>query len=151
MSYDVRLAGPEDLAVVFGLMSESRGPVNAWPDVASDRQRAMWDRMMGSDGLSVYLAESPEEPVATAALQVMPSLGYDCRPAAFIEAVVVAIAHRRRGAGRALMQRVLEDCRAQGCHKVQLLSHRRHAADGAYDFYHSLGFTQEAAGFRLYL
>ena len=50
-----------------------------------------------------------------------------------------------------MVERVLSDARAAGCHKVQLLTHKRHATDGAHDFYRSLGFVAEAEGFRLYL
>jgi GNAT superfamily N-acetyltransferase len=85
------------------------------------------------------------------ALLVMPNLGYDCRPTAFIEAMVVDESHRRRGVGRLLVERLLADAAAAGCHKVQLLTHKRHAHDGAHDFYRALGFTAEAEGFRLYL
>jgi ribosomal protein S18 acetylase RimI-like enzyme len=53
--------------------------------------------------------------------------------------------------GRRLVERALGDLRAVGCRKVQLLSHKRHAADGAHAFYRDLGFTAEAQGFRLYL
>ena len=60
-------------------------------------------------------------------------------------------AHRRRGVGRLLVERVLADARAAGCWKVQVVSHKRHADDGAYTFYESLGFEGEATGFRLYL
>jgi hypothetical protein len=34
---------------------------------------------------------------------------------------------------------------------VQLLSHKRHATDGAHELYTKLGFDAEAEGFRLYL
>ena len=37
------------------------------------------------------------------------------------------------------------------CFKIQLLSHKRHAHDGAHRLYRSLGFEPEAEGFRLYL
>ncbi len=47
--------------------------------------------------------------------------------------------------------RVLADARAAGCNKVQLLSHKRHALDGAHRLYTGLGFEPEAEGFRLYL
>lgn len=60
-------------------------------------------------------------------------------------------ASRRRGVAKALVERVLADARAAGCFKVQLLSHKRHATDGAHDLYRSLGFSAEAEGFRLYL
>ena len=80
-----------------------------------------------------------------------PNLGYGCRPSGFIEAMVVAASHRRRGVARQILRRVLTDAAAAGCHKIQLLAHKRHATDGAHDFYRSMGFEPEAEGFRLYL
>ncbi|MEU4834775.1 GNAT family N-acetyltransferase [Streptosporangium sp. NPDC023615] len=76
---------------------------------------------------------------------------YGCAPTTFVEAVVVAIGHRRTGVATAIMRRLLGDARSAGCNKVQLLSHKRHAADGAHRLYTSLGFEPEAEGFRLYL
>jgi hypothetical protein len=45
---------------------------------------------------------------------------------------------------------VLQDSRAAGCNKVQLLSHKRHATDGGHRLYRAVGFEPEAEGFRLY-
>ncbi len=106
---------------------------------------------MRSSGLTVYLAEVDEQVVGTATLMVMPNLTYGCAPTAFVEAVVVAAAHRRKGMAAAIMRRLLNDARSAGCNKVQLLSHKRHATDGAHRLYTSLGFEPEAEGFRLYL
>jgi ribosomal protein S18 acetylase RimI-like enzyme len=50
-----------------------------------------------------------------------------------------------------MLARCLADARVNGCDKVQLLSHKRHANDGAHALYDRLGFTAEAEGFRLYL
>ncbi len=111
----------------------------------------MWDRMIATADLTVYLAETQGEAVGTACLLVLPNLTYDCRPTAFIEAVVVKYAHRRRGVARLMMQRALADARAASCWKVQLLSHKRHVDDGAHDLYWSVGFQAEAEGFRMYL
>jgi GNAT superfamily N-acetyltransferase len=147
-SYAVRKASAGDLLAVVRLYERT-------PDLAADRlssrQRAMWNRMMATKDLTVYLAETHQQAVGTATLLVMPHVTYDCRPTAFIEAMVVAQAHRRRGVGRMLLGRLLDDARATACRKVQLLSHKRHGGDGAHDFYRSLGFTAEAEGFRLYL
>lgn len=78
-------------------------------------------------------------------------LTYDCRPTLFIESMRVLEAHRRRGVARLMLDRVLEDARADGCHKIQLLSHKRHESDGAHDLYRSVGFAAEAEGYRLYV
>jgi hypothetical protein len=49
------------------------------------------------------------------------------------------------------MRRALADARAAGCDKVQVVSHKRHATDGAHRLYTGLRFVSEAEGFRLYL
>lgn len=83
-------------------------------------------------------------------MMTMSNLTYGCAPTAFIEAAVVA-SHRRQGVATTLMRRILSDARSAGSNKVQLLSHKRHAADGAHRLHTSLGFEPEAEGFRLYL
>jgi GNAT superfamily N-acetyltransferase len=65
--------------------------------------------------------------------------------------LIVDAARPRRGLATATLQRILDDARASGCNKVQLLSHKRHASDGAHRLYANLGFDAEAEGFRLYL
>lgn len=65
--------------------------------------------------------------------------------------MVVVPSHRRKGVATQLMRRILSDAQSKGCNKVQLLSHKRHAADGAHRLYENLGFEAEAEGFRLYL
>jgi GNAT superfamily N-acetyltransferase len=148
MAPTVRPAGPGDLLGV--LRVHERDP-SLGPSGVTDRQRATWDRIMAAEGLTVYVACDGGEAVGVVSLQTMPNLGYDCRPSAFLEAMVVAEGHRRRGIGRLLVERALGDAAAAGCHKVQLLTHKRHATDGAHDFYRAVGFTAEAEGFRLYL
>jgi GNAT superfamily N-acetyltransferase len=108
--------------------------------------------MLGTAGLTVHLATRADgEVVGTVSAAIVPTLSYGCRPTAFLEAMVVAASERRSGVGRALVTHVLAELAAAGCHKVQLLAHKRHATDGAHAFYRSLGFTAEAEGFRLYL
>jgi GNAT superfamily N-acetyltransferase len=63
-------------------------------------------------------------------MMLMPHVTYDCQPTAFIEAVVVRYARRRRGVATLL-----------------LLSHKRHSNDGAHHLYQALGFAPEAEGF----
>ncbi|MBJ7609026.1 MAG: GNAT family N-acetyltransferase [Candidatus Dormibacteraeota bacterium] len=147
-SYRVRTACVEDLLAVLRLYEHSP---TLEQDTISGRQRDMWQRMMATDDLTVYVAETDGEVVGTSCLLVMPNLTYDCCPTAFIEAVVVADAHRRRGVARMMLGRLLDDARSMSCRKVQLLTHKRHAGDGAHDLYRSCGFEAEAEGFRLYL
>ncbi|MCU1489950.1 MAG: family N-acetyltransferase [Acidimicrobiaceae bacterium] len=146
----VRVATDGDLSAVLSVYARSAVGSEPRPS-ASERERSTWDRMLEREGLALYLAEEQGRPVGTATLVTIPNLTYDCAPSAVIEAVVVVHDRRRKGIATAIMKRVLEDARAAGCNKVQLLSHKRHASDGAHRLYTSLGFEAEAEGFRLYL
>ncbi len=107
--------------------------------------------MMRTEDLTVFVAWHGGDAVGTTAILLMPHITYSCRPTAFIETMYVRDEHRRRGVGRLMIERVLRDAKLAGCHKVQLLTHKRHADDGAHAFYRSLGFDAEAKGFRLYI
>jgi GNAT superfamily N-acetyltransferase len=117
----------------------------------SHKQISMWKRIQSTPDVTVFLAEIGDDAVGTACLLVLPNITYDCRPSAFIEAVVVKYGHRRQGVASSLLTHVLSQARQSDCCKVQLLTHKRHATDGAHDLYRSLGFTAEAEGFRRYL
>lgn len=62
----------------------------------------------------------------------MAHITYVCQPAAFIESMYVRDDHRRRGVARMMVERLLDDASRAGCYKVQLLTHKCHAADGAH-------------------
>lgn len=142
----VRHAGEADLASVLDLRPEFRTP-----GPPSAKERATWRRMMNSEDLVVYLATIDREVVGNATAMQMPNVTYDCAPTLFIEGVLVAAPYRRRGIATAIMTRALADAQRSGCDKVQLLSHKRHATDGAHELYLRLGFEAEAEGFRIYL
>ena len=147
----VRHANAEDLLPLLQLLSRSDEGIRPAVDSASEREVVTWQTMLGTDNLTVYVAVIGSEIVGTSLFLTMPNLGYGCRPSGFIEAVVVGSHWRRRGVARDITQRILSDASSAGCHKIQLLTHKRHTADGAHDFYRSMGFEAEAEGFRLYL
>lgn len=156
--YAVRPALLPDLSSVLAVLAQNQtdSPAGDVPanqhTVGTNKQLAMWERVQASSDVTVYVAESaPGVAVGTACLSILPNITYDCRPTAFIEAVVVAYAHRRQGVATLLLKQLMTDARAADCYKVQLLSHKRHAADGAHGLYAGLGFVPEAEGFRHYL
>jgi GNAT superfamily N-acetyltransferase len=146
----VHPAGAGDLVAVLDVHAR-RDDADGTAAAPTGRQRATWDRIVATPDLTVYLAERGGEAVGTASALLMPTLGYDCAPTLFVESVVVAAGHRRRGVATALLRRALADAYAAGADKVQVVSHKRHATDGAHALYLGLGFTAEAEGFRLYL
>lgn len=141
----IRKATQGDLGAVLAVYDAGRS------SEATPTEVTTWHRMLGTDDLHVYCTEVDGRVVGTATLLVMPNLTYHCAPTAFIEAVVVRSAYRRQGLATAMLERILEDARVQGCNKIQLLSHKRHAQDGAHGLYARLGFEAEAEGFRRYL
>jgi GNAT superfamily N-acetyltransferase len=153
--YRVRQASEADLANVIDILAENQAtPVKttAVPRPPTPREATTWHRMVATSDLTVLVAEHrDDEAVGTATILTTPNLTYDCRPTAFIEAVVVKYAHRRRGVGRLLLDHAVAHARHLGCHKIQLLTHKRHATDGAHTLYLAAGFVPEAEGFRLYL
>lgn len=144
----VRTASADDLQPVLDV-HVAHGSRRAGP--ASTLEIETWARMMRTGDLNVHVAEVAGEIVGTATSIAMPNVTYGCAPSLFIEAVVVTPERRRNGLGTALLTRILLDARAAGCQKVQLLSHKRHAEDGAHALYAKVGFEPEAEGFRLYL
>lgn len=107
--------------------------------------------MLDTEDVTVYVAEVEGDIVGTATFLVLPNVTYDCRPSGFIEAMVVRSDRRRRGIALAILDRLVADARRLGCHKLQLLSHKSHAEDGAHQLYRAAGFEAEAEGFRRYL
>jgi ribosomal protein S18 acetylase RimI-like enzyme len=142
----VRRAHTSDLAAILNLRPEFRGSGPPTP-----KEVATWSRMMSTEDLTVYVATVGDEVVGTVTTMQMPNVTYDCAATLFVEAVLVTSPYRRRGVATAMMNEALEDASKSGCDKVQLLSHKRHASDGAHELYRRLGFEAEAEGFRLYL
>ncbi|HMG40562.1 MAG TPA: GNAT family N-acetyltransferase [Acidimicrobiales bacterium] len=58
---------------------------------------------MATPTLTDYVAERDREIVGNACLTIVPNLINDCRPTAFVEPVLAAATHRRRGIGRLML------------------------------------------------
>lgn len=63
------------------------------------------------------------------------------RPFAVIDNVVVHSDFQRRGIGRALMERMVDECRSHQCYKIMLMSSRKRS--DAHAFYRSIGFDPD--------
>ena len=149
--FTIRPAVKDDLLPILRLMSRADEGLKPYVEKASERETATWEKMLGTPNLTIYVAEHEGYVVGTASFLLMANLGYRCRPSGFIEAMVVAADMRRKGVAKLIVSRILDDAAEAGAGKIQLLTHKRHAADGAHDFYRSMGFQAEAEGFRLYL
>jgi GNAT superfamily N-acetyltransferase len=92
----------------------------------------------------VYVAVDDGRVVGVGALHVMPVLERD-DPTARITAMVVDEGARRGGVGRALLDRLEETARAEGCARMYLTT--RYEREGAVAFYRRMGFEDTSLRF----
>ena len=147
MPLRVRRADVEDLDALLELLSqlhEEEPPLAPGPG-----RLAALAGILSAPGRVLLLAEGDGLAIGTLDLLVVENLTRGGRPWATIENLVVDRAHRRLGAGGALLSAATEIAREAGCYKLQLVSHSRRA--GAHAFYEQAGFDAPATGFRQYL
>jgi GNAT superfamily N-acetyltransferase len=144
----VRRAQQADLDVILSLYEElaDRQITAAPADSAS--AAPLLAKILAEPARELAVAIVDGQVVGTADLLVVPNLTHRGEPWAIVENVIVTSAARRAGAGRRLMEHLIELARAAGCCKLQLLS-GKHRAE-AHSFYRSLGLDAVAEGFKIY-
>lgn len=145
MMIAIRSAAASDLPSLLSLYSELN------PDdepLAADTAKDIWAAVRRQQGRTVLVAALDDTLAGTADCTVLPNLTRTGRSIMFVENVVVAQAHRRRGIGKLLMDAASQLAESTNCYKIQLL-----AADGheAHTFYQACGYQPLAQGFRRYI
>ncbi|MFC3126970.1 GNAT family N-acetyltransferase [Pseudoroseomonas globiformis] len=133
----IRLARAEDLPAMIALFRHLTGDE---PEPDPVRAAAAWAALLGSELVSVLVAERGGQPVSSCTLLVVPHLPRGARPFALIENVVTDPAWRRTGLGRAVLGAAMERAWDLGCYKVMLAtgSHQPETLR----FYEGAGFTR---------
>ncbi|MFE3198656.1 GNAT family N-acetyltransferase [Embleya sp. NPDC059237] len=145
MTMTIRPATARDLSGLLALYAEFHpGDV----PLPIEQAHPIWADIATQRGRTVLVADLDGTVVGTVDSVVLPNLTRGGHSIMFVENVVVAASHRRRGIGGRLMAAALTAAGDAGCYKVQLL-----AADGAevHAFYRACGFDALAQGFRRYL
>ena len=104
----------------------------------SEEISTTWEAMKAMPGMSIIVAELDSMIVSSCVLCVAPNLTRGCRPYGLIENVVTRLGYRRRGIGRRVVRRALEQAWSRDCYKVMLLTGRQDP--GTREFYESCGF-----------
>jgi GNAT superfamily N-acetyltransferase len=102
----------------------------------------VFEQILRSPGLSVFVLEDDDAIVATAYLNVIPNLTRSAAPYAVIENVVVDEPRRGTGLRKQLLAGVLQAAWAGGCYKTMLLTGSRRPETHA--FYEACGFSPDA-------
>jgi L-phenylalanine/L-methionine N-acetyltransferase len=148
--FTVRLASPGDAAALVQLAREVGSEPEGWLISTSDWRGAGDERrylrsLRRSRDAAVFVAEAPEGIVGRL------SVGRDPHPASSHVAdlgLMVAKSHRRRGIGRALLERTVEWARGTGVTKLEL--HVFPYNEAAIRLYESFGFRREGLRQRHY-
>lgn len=140
----IRAAAPDDLPALLALYAElsiaDRLPT---PEAAA----ATWAKLLGSEMVSVVVAEVEGRAVSTCVLVIVPNLTRNQSPFAVIENVVTLAALRGNGIGKRVIRAAFERAWAAGCYKVMLMTGRTDPAVLA--FYESCGFQRGRTAFQI--
>ena len=134
MSAPVRVAAPEDAAVVARLLTEFRDHEGRdWPPEESIR--AGVERLIVRDDTDYLLGGDP--PMGVAQLRYRYGVWWDAEDC-HLEDLFVRADARGSGLGRALVEAVIERARGRGCRRIELDTGEGNAP--ALALYRSLGF-----------
>jgi N-acetylglutamate synthase-like GNAT family acetyltransferase len=134
----IRKATAADLSDVLRLYQQL-SPED--PVLTDGKDQSVFQSILDTSGLSVFLLESDGNVVSTCYLNIIPNLTRSACPYAIIENVVTDKAVRGEGFGRAVLQHAMAVAWESGCYKVMLLTGSKTEATHA--FYRSCGFSAD--------
>jgi GNAT superfamily N-acetyltransferase len=111
------------------------------PVLSDGSDRAAFDAILATPGLTLFVLEQDDMVVATTYLNIIPNLSRGASPYAVIENVVVDETLRGTGLGKQIMAATLAAAWAAGCYKAMLMTGSRRASTHA--FYRSCGFSPD--------
>lgn len=139
----IREAAPDDLPALLALHAEL-GIADQLP--TTQAAAATWARLLGSEIVSVIVAEVEGRAVSSCVLVTVPNLTRNQSPFALIENVVTSAALRGNGIGKRLIHAAFDRAWAAGCCKVMLMTGRTNPAVLA--FYGPCGFQRGKTAFQ---
>jgi len=112
------------------------------PVLRDGSDRAAFETILRTPGLTLFVLEREGELVASTYLNVIPNISRSASPYAVVENVIVEQSLRGRGLGRQIMAATLEAAWAAGCYKAMLATGSKNPATHA--FYLACGFVAGA-------
>ncbi|MDA0790080.1 MAG: GNAT family N-acetyltransferase [Proteobacteria bacterium] len=111
------------------------------PVVTDGRDRTVFQTIVNSDHLRLFVGEMDGTLVTTCYLNFIPNMTRNVSPYCVIENVVTEQARRNQGLGKTLIKYVLDFAWAQGCYKVMLQTGSKR--ESTHNFYKSCGFRAD--------
>ncbi|MFB6723167.1 GNAT family N-acetyltransferase [Kribbella sp. NPDC056345] len=134
-----REAGAADFASVMELYRQLH-PADAV--VPEERARTVYDEILQTPGMRLFLLEEDGVAIASTYLNVIPNLTRGAARYGVVENVIVDAARRGTGIGKAVMAGTLQAAWDAGCYKVMLLTGSKRESTHAY--YRACGFVAGA-------
>lgn len=131
-----REARRDDLDAVLRLYRQLQP---ADPVLENGADAAVFDQILTTNGLHLFVLEADNAIVATTYLNVIPNITRSASPYAVIENVVVEERLRGHGFGKQVMAGTLQAAWDAGCYKIMLLTGSR--APATHAFYRACGFS----------
>ena len=129
--FEIKLVEPGDMQAIADLM-QGLGYDHSVQEIAR-----RWDMVIDRKSNPAFLARQASLPVGLIALHIAPLL-FCPQPLARITTLVVDAARRRRGIGRALIEKAVQVSKDAGCDTLELTTGLQR--QDARAFYRALGF-----------
>lgn len=110
------------------------------PYIKDGSDREVYDIILSSDWLDIYVLEFEGKIVATAYLNVIPNITRNVRSYAIIENVVTDENYRGQGYGKHLLKEILKVVWQKNCHKAILQTGSK--KESTHAFYEACGFIK---------
>ncbi len=135
----IRLARQDDMPALLNLYAHLN-PND--PPLAQNTAQALWQQMLTSPGLFIFLGDINGQVVTTCTLIVTPNLTRGGRPYAIIENVVTHSEFRNQGLGKAILAEAVRRAAESNCYKVVLTTGSKRESTLA--FYEKAGFSRNS-------
>lgn len=138
MDIDIRPLTDHDLPALLRLYAQLHPD-----DAPADDFTIMsaWRKIQQNDLIKVLGLFENQKLVSSCVLNIIPNLTRGARPYALIENVITHRDSRRRGFGRAVLERAVDIARSIGCYKIMLMTSSKDEA--VHGFYQSCAFSSE--------
>lgn len=144
MQIAIRKAGIEHLPSILALYAQlNRDDPRPNAEMAAET----WHRILGSDLITVHIAELGGAAIASCVIVVVPNLTRNLSPFALIENVVADARFRGQGLGKRVIGAAVEQAWTAGCYKVMLQTGRKDEA--VLGFYEACGFSRSKTAFEI--
>jgi GNAT superfamily N-acetyltransferase len=147
----LRRATADDLPAIVALLADD--PIGRSREIAGlnldPRYAEAFAAIERDPNQFLAVADCDERVIGVLQLSFIPGLSRSGMWRGQIEGVRVAASERGTGAGRAMLEWAVAECRKRGCGLVQLTTDKRRA--DAHRFYEALGFQATHEGYKLAL